>query len=244
MNRQTKERALFLVCSILFMILVLVMTLAWNVAVEQRAVAMEITTIENNYTDLQRHNEDLQKELRAAEKKIEELETLLIAAEKVVKTKDAVTASGGVDMVLLSESGFTADMLEQSFTQIGARGMKGTGKHFITAEKKYGINALALAALAYHESGGGSSALAQKKNNLFGWRAYHPDPYKNGMYFESKKACILHVAERICALYLRKGGAHYNGPTLRGMNKKYASDPRWAKKIASRMEAICDAALK
>ena len=29
------------------------------------------------------------------------------------------------------------------------------------------------------------------------------------------------------------GGAYYHGPTLRGMNVDYASDPFWASKIAA-----------
>ncbi len=38
--------------------------------------------------------------------------------------------------------------------------------------------------------------------------------------------------------YLEKGAIYYNGPTLVGMNVKYASDPEWAGKIAGLMERI------
>ncbi len=40
--------------------------------------------------------------------------------------------------------------------------------------------------------------------------------------------------------YLSPSGAFYHGPTLRGMNVDYASDPLWASKIASIAGTIPD----
>ena len=46
--------------------------------------------------------------------------------------------------------------------------LEGTGRYFIEAQEKYGINAEFLAAIAIHESGNGSSTAARRKNNFFG----------------------------------------------------------------------------
>ena len=50
------------------------------------------------------------------------------------------------------------------------------------------------------------------------------------MSFSSFSACILWVANVVKINYLTPGGAYYHGPTLRGMNVDYASDPNWAVK--------------
>jgi beta-N-acetylglucosaminidase len=46
------------------------------------------------------------------------------------------------------------------------------------------------------------------------------------------------VAQFIATNYLSPTGGFYHGPTLRGMNVDYASDPNWAEKIASIADTI------
>ena len=58
------------------------------------------------------------------------------------------------------------------------------------------------------------------------------------MTFTSFDACIQYVAQFIEVNYLTVGGQFYHGPTLRGMNVDYASDPNWAEKIASIADTI------
>lgn len=58
------------------------------------------------------------------------------------------------------------------------------------------------------------------------------------MSFSSFSACILWVANVVKINYLTPGGAYYHGPTLRGMNVDYASDPNWAVKIAAIAQSI------
>ncbi len=52
------------------------------------------------------------------------------------------------------------------------------------------------------------------------------------MSFASFDACIQFVAQKVAQDYLSPSGSFFHGPTLRGMNVDYASDPLWASKIA------------
>ncbi|MEW6661979.1 MAG: glucosaminidase domain-containing protein [Bacillota bacterium] len=115
--------------------------------------------------------------------------------------------------------------------------LAGLGEAFAAAEK-HGVNARFLTALAIHESNWGKSRIARLKKNLFGFRAYDKDPYKNAVEFASFEACIDHVAKYIAREYLSPGGKYHNGPTLAGMNKKWATDPGWAMKVANHMQRI------
>ena len=84
----------------------------------------------------------------------------------------------------------------------------------------------------------GTSAIAQDKHNLFGYGADDANPYGDAVTFSSFNACIQFVAGKVATNYLSPGGAFYHGPTLRGMNVDYASDPNWAEKIASIADTI------
>ena len=133
-----------------------------------------------------------------------------------------------VDTDLRSPSGETAAELN---AYLAGTPMAGTGESFILAEQKYHVNARYLVAHAILESDWGNSYLAQRDHNLFGYGAWDRNP-NDAYYFPSDDACIQYVAMRISQDYLTPGGAHYVSPTLRGMNVHYASDPRWADKIA------------
>lgn len=114
----------------------------------------------------------------------------------------------------------------------------GHGQDFVTAQNEQGVNALYLAAHAILESGYGESEIAYRKHNLFGLRAYDRDPFLNAKYLPSYAASISYNANYVRERYLEEDGMYYNGPTLPGMNIKYASDPEWAGKIANLMERI------
>ncbi|MGO8685769.1 MAG: glucosaminidase domain-containing protein [Candidatus Dormibacteria bacterium] len=116
--------------------------------------------------------------------------------------------------------------------------LAGLGSAYMQAEQDYGVSARYLVAHSIEESGWGASAIAQSKNNLFGWDADDSNPGGDAMSFSSFTACILYVAQQVREKYLTPGGEYYHGPTLRGMNVDYASDPFWASKIASIAESI------
>ena len=111
--------------------------------------------------------------------------------------------------------------------------LAGLGATYMQAEKTYGVSALYLVAHSIEESSWGTSSIAQNDDNLFGYGADDRDPAGDASSFPSFAACILYVAQQVKEKYLTPGGGYYHGPTLRGMNVDYASDPLWASKIAA-----------
>lgn len=104
---------------------------------------------------------------------------------------------------------------------------------FLEAEEKTGVNALFLAAVAALESGWGESKAAREKNNLFGWTG------QNGyQQFESRKDCILTVAQRLRELYLTPGGRYFHGYTVEAVNRCYNGRPEWEKAVQELMEEM------
>ncbi|MEH7075091.1 SH3 domain-containing protein [Neobacillus drentensis] len=128
------------------------------------------------------------------------------------------------------------------------------GQVFIDAGKKYGLNALYLAAHAIHESAYGTSTISLTKNNLFGFGAYDAAPFVAAYRFASVELCIDFIAREMKATYLNPANWKYQGAYLgfstktlandrvdassEGMNFFYASDPNWGKAISQHMDRI------
>lgn len=122
-------------------------------------------------------------------------------------------------------------------------------ENFYKAEQKYKINGIFVAAIGIHESGWGTSKLAMDKHNLFGFAAYDRDPYNSAANFETYEECIDTVAKALAKNYLHLAGTtitedivatatYNNGPTLSGVNTRYASDENWANKVFNYMEYL------
>lgn len=114
--------------------------------------------------------------------------------------------------------------------------------YFYYAEKQYNVNGVFLAAVAIHESAWGTSAMAQNKKNLFGYGAYDSNPSDNAYVFSNYSEGIDLLGRVFAKYYLNaKGtkiygneiatGSYYNGPTLSGVNTRYASDKNWANSV-------------
>ena len=120
--------------------------------------------------------------------------------------------------------------------------LAGSGSYFKQIEETYKVNAMYLLAHALHESGWGTSLIAQDKNNLFGYGAVDSDPYRGAYSYNTFKESIQDAAERINKNYHRVEGSFYNGSILGnkalGMNVRYASDQLWGEKIAGHMYRI------
>ena len=117
--------------------------------------------------------------------------------------------------------------IDRAFAAIDAPAMIGLGPAFKEAERKTGINALFLAAIAIHESNKGTSNIAVVKNNLFGWGAYDSDPFESAHSFATKEIGILYVASRLRELYVENWGLK----TIDEIGRKYASDPNWGNRV-------------
>jgi beta-N-acetylglucosaminidase len=133
------------------------------------------------------------------------------------------------DTDLTKPSGETAARIN-NFLQGTA--MAGLGDSFMHAEQQFHVSARYFVAHAILESDWGASAIAHDKHNLFGFNADDANPYVDATTFPGFDACIQQVAQFVATNYLSPTGRYYHGPTLRGMNVDYASDPDWAAKIA------------
>ena len=143
------------------------------------------------------------------------------------------------DTDLLSSSGYAAWMIDELLR--ATTPLPPLGAAFARAERDTGINARYLVAHAILETGWGTSWIAQQKHNLFGYNAFDQDPLRLAMRFPSFAAGISFVANAIRTTYLSPDGRWWRGfPTLRGVNRFYASDPFWADKITVLANAIDD----
>lgn len=126
---------------------------------------------------------------------------------------------------------------------------KNNAQYFYYAEKQYNVNGVFLAAVAIHESGWGGSSIASNKNNLFGYGAYDRNPYESSYQFNDYSEGIDLVARVFAKYYLnpagtkiydgnKAAGTYYNGPTLAGVNVRYASDKNWANGIYTWMKYL------
>lgn len=120
---------------------------------------------------------------------------------------------------------------------------------FYNIDKKYNVNGIFIASIAIHESAWGTSQIAQDKNNLFGYGSYDDTPYESSFEFSTIEEGIETVAKSLVKYYLNPIGTkiydgetasawYYNGPTLEGVNQRYASDPEWHTKVYNYMEML------
>ncbi|ELC8442150.1 glucosaminidase domain-containing protein [Clostridium perfringens] len=138
-----------------------------------------------------------------------------------------------------SKTSFTADQINTYISNNAAYNSKlrNTGKYFIEAQDKYGVNALTMLGIAINESAWGTSYYARNKNNLFGIGAVDSNP-DDAFYFESVEQCINEFAKyQMSRGYADPYNWSYNGAALGnkgfGANIQYASDPFWGEKAAS-----------
>jgi beta-N-acetylglucosaminidase len=134
-----------------------------------------------------------------------------------------------IDTDLTQPSGETADKLNKF---LAGTALQGLGQAFMDAEAKHHVSARYLLAHAIEESAFGTSAIAQQKHNLFGYGADDTHPFEDAYSFKSFAECIDFVATKVAENYLDPKGPYFHGPTLRGMNVSYASDPNWSANIA------------
>ena len=154
-----------------------------------------------------------------------------------------------IDMELNKSSGITLNDYKKIFTNLpeDTRNIfEDNYQVFYNAEKKYNINGIFLASIAIHESSWGSSQISQDKNNLFGYGSYDNTPYESSFEFDSYAEGIETVAKSLVKYYLNPVGTkiydeetaagwYFNGPTLIGVNTRYASDKEWYTKVYNYM---------
>lgn len=157
-----------------------------------------------------------------------------------------------IDMELNKPSGLTLNDYKKIFANLPNDKnniFKDNYSVFYNLEKKYGINGIFLASMGIHESNWGTSQIAQDKKNLFGYGSYDNTPYESSFEFETYAEGIETVAKSLVKYYLNPSGTkiydgevaaawYYNGPTLVGVNTRYATDKDWHKKVFNYMDML------
>lgn len=167
-------------------------------------------------------------------------------------TKNELLKTLSKNMALNKPSGLTLQQFEKIFEN-EKRDKNGVFKenamYFYYVEKVYGINGVFVAAIGIHESGWGTSRIATNKKNLFGYGAYDMNAYSSAYKYDGYVAGIDMIARVLMKNYLNpKGtsiyngeianGKYYNGNTVSGVNKKYATDKNWANSVYTWMKYL------
>ena len=156
------------------------------------------------------------------------------------------------NMELNKPSGFTEDDFKKMLTgnaQDKNLVFTNNATFFYQMEQKYNLNGVFLAAMGIHESQWGTSRIAVDKKNLFGYGAYDSDAYTYSFEFEDYTEGIELVAKVLVKHYLNTTGTpvydgelatgkYYNGPTVSGVNIRYATDTNWANAVYTIMENL------
>ena len=155
------------------------------------------------------------------------------------------------DMQLNKPSGLTVEQFKTVLTdnRDSNKIFEQNAEYFYYAEKQYNINGLFIAAIGIHESAWGTSKIARDKNNLFGYGAYDSNPYNGAYTFETYSESIDLMARVLTKYYLNPAGTkiyndevakgtYYNGPTLTGVNTRYATDKNWANAVFNHMKYL------
>ena len=155
------------------------------------------------------------------------------------------------NMALNKPSGFTLEEFERVLTDNKDVNniFKDNAKYFYYIEEQYGINGIFVAAVGIHESAWGTSKIARKKYNLFGYGAYDSNPYNGAYTFENYSESIDLIARVFVKYYInpkgtsiydnqKASGKYYSGNTLSAVNKKYATDKNWSKAVYKHMKYL------
>lgn len=150
----------------------------------------------------------------------------------------------------------TSGLTKEDFKKVLSGNIKDVNKIFeqhaevfYEIEQKYNVNGLFIAAIGIHESNWGTSNIAIQKKNLFGYGAYDSSAYESSYIFESYEYGIDMVAKVMTKYYLNPEGVeiyddeistgiYYNGPTMAGVNARYASDTNWATRVYEIMVSL------
>lgn len=155
------------------------------------------------------------------------------------------------NMALNKPSGLTLEQFKKVLTDSKDVNQifSSNAEYFYYIEKQYNINGIFVASIGIHESAWGTSKIAQNKKNLFGYGAYDSSPYSSSYNFDSYSEGIDLIARVLVKYYLNPNGAgiyggeiangkYYSGNTVSAVNKRYATDKNWAKKVYNYMEYL------
>lgn len=148
-------------------------------------------------------------------------------------------------------SGFTLEQFKKALTDDKDKNkvFENNAQYFYYIEEEYNINGMFVAAVGVHESAWGTSKIANKKYNLFGYGAYDSNPYNGAYNFESYSESIDLLARVFTKYYINPAGTkiydnqlangkYYNGNTIEDVGKRYATDKNWANSVYKHMQYL------
>ena len=167
-------------------------------------------------------------------------------------TKEQLLSRLSFNMELNKPSGLTLEQFKQALsghTQDKNKIFENNAEYFYYIEKQYNVNGIFVAAVGIHESGWGTSSICLDKRNLFGYGAYDRNPYGNAYSYNTYSESIDLIARVFAKYYLNPAGTsiydgqvasgvYYNGPTLTGVNTRYATDKNWANAVYNWMKTL------
>jgi len=167
-------------------------------------------------------------------------------------SKQQLLSKLSFNMDLSEPSGLTLEQFKQVLSGHSSDKNKifeNNAEYFYYAEKQYNVNGIFIAAVGIHESGWGTSIICLNKRNLFGYGAYDSSPYSSAYSYSDYSESIDLIARVFAKYYLNPSGtqiydgnvasgAYYNGPTLTGVNTKYATDKNWANAVYNHMKTL------
>ena len=169
-----------------------------------------------------------------------------------LKDKNEILSNVSENMELNKVSGLSIEQFKKVLTgnsQDKNNVFNENYEYFYYAEKQYNVNGIFLAAVAIHESNWGTSKMAQNKKNLFGYGAYDSNPSDNSYVINTYAEGIDLLARVFSKYYLnpkgtliynneKASGSHYNGATVSGVNKHYATDKNWSSAVYKWMQYL------
>jgi len=114
----------------------------------------------------------------------------------------------------------------------------GLGGSFVAAAQAQGLNPYYVAGHAAYDSAWGTSAVATRKNNLFGYGVSPACPFDCAVPFNTQQESIDFVTALVRADYATPGGRFYTTGTLAGMEPIYTANPNWAEGVAAVMNLL------
>lgn len=167
------------------------------------------------------------------------------------KSKEQLLSELNFNMKLNKPSGMTLEQFKKvlSDNKDVNKIFSNNADLFYYIERQYNINGIFVASIGIHESAWGTSNIAIKKNNLFGYGAYDSNPFYGAYEFSNYSESIDLVSRVLVKYYLNKSGTAiyggekavgtcYNGETISAVNVKYATDKNWANSVFSYMKYL------
>lgn len=173
-----------------------------------------------------------------------------IGTKKKVVVQEA-SSNLSFQIPLNKPSGFSLEQFKKVLTDDKDKNkiFENNAQYFYYIEKEYNINGIFVAAVGIHESAWGTSKIATKKYNLFGYGAYDSNPYNGAYNFESYSESIDLLARVFVKYYINPAGTkiydnqvasgkYYSGNTLGAVNRRYATDKNWANGVYRYMQYL------